>query len=304
MKLSLTTIAICAGLAASTAHADVSAAARAFSDGQAAQLEGNFERAAQSFELAFNIAPSKEALRSAVRARHLGNQLPRAATLAHLLLMQYPDDADSARLANDVIAEARIKLARIAITCAPHCTVAVGGRAISLTAAPTHVVFATPGHQSLEITFDGDRTVKRDVALKAGDDVALPIAAPPVSHVATSHAAAAAPAAVEPRPLSPMVALAGGAVTLGLAGVAIWSGLDTSKAHDAYAAMPTPEGWSSGRSRQLRTNVLLGATAATAVTTGLIAVFWTNWNGDHRTAPDVAIMPGNGGVTMSYSGRF
>jgi hypothetical protein len=143
--------------AAATAHADVSAAARAFSDGQAAQLEGNHERAAQSFELAFNIAPSKEALRSAVRARQLAGQLPRAATLAHLLLTQYPDDAVSTKLAADVLAEAKPRLARVAVTCAPACSLAVGGRAISLTTSASHVVFTNPGKAMFEASFDGDR---------------------------------------------------------------------------------------------------------------------------------------------------
>ncbi|MBC7975135.1 MAG: hypothetical protein H7138_09135, partial [Myxococcales bacterium] len=69
MKLLLASIVTATLSFGTTAHADVSAAARAFSDGQAAQLEGNHERAAQSFELAFNIAPAREALRSAVRAR-------------------------------------------------------------------------------------------------------------------------------------------------------------------------------------------------------------------------------------------
>ena len=40
-----------------------------------------------------------------VRARQQANQLPRAATLASVLLTQYPDDAESTRLANEVIGE-------------------------------------------------------------------------------------------------------------------------------------------------------------------------------------------------------
>src|SRR5215471_1222148 len=100
---------------ASQAHADVSAAARAFSDGQSAQLEGDYDRAAQLFELAYANAPSKEALRSAVRARQQAGQLARAATLAEILLARHGDDSTSAKLASDVIAEARPKFGRITV---------------------------------------------------------------------------------------------------------------------------------------------------------------------------------------------
>ena len=297
MKLLLATIL----LGAATAHADVSAAARAFSDGQAAQLEGNYERAAQSFELAYNIAPSKEALRSAVRARQQSGQLPRAATLAHVLLTQYPDDAMSAKLAAEVIAEAKGKLARIAVTCAPHCTLAVGGRAISLTAAPSHVVYANPGHEVLEVTFDGDRTVRKDIVLKAGDDLTLPIQAPPAAHTEPVPAPAASPGADHGLP--PIVAIGGGVLTLALAGATVWSGLDTRSAHDSYVKMPTHDAFTAGQSKQLRTNILLGTTIAAGAATGAVALIWTRWHGGEH-APDIAVTPTSGGATLSFGGRF
>ncbi len=308
MKLLIASLTTAAALSfGTTAHADVSAAARAFSDGQAAQLEGNYERAAQSFELAFHIAPAREALRSAVRARQLANQLPRAATLAHLLLAQYADDAVSAKLANDVLAEARTRLARIAVTCAPACTLAVGGRAISLDAAPSHVVFTSPGHQVLEVTFAGNRSVTREVTLTAGDELTLPIEPPPPP---VSRPAAAPPA---PRPvaearaergLPPAFAIAGGVATLALASITVWSGLDTNDAHDAYVAAPTHEAFTAGQAKQLRTNILLGSSIAAGVGTSVIAVFWTRWRGSPRPPADVAIRPTNGGVTLSLGGSF
>ena len=105
--MSLKHVLLVAALAGS-AHADVTAAARAFQEGQVAQLAGDYDRAAQDYELAYTIAPTKEALRSAVRARMQGQQLPRAASLAELLLANYADDAASVKLANEVIKEAKI----------------------------------------------------------------------------------------------------------------------------------------------------------------------------------------------------
>jgi hypothetical protein len=290
---------------AAPAHADVSAAARAFSDGQAAQLEGNYDRAAQSFELAYNIAPSREALRSAVRARQLNSQLPRAATLAQVLATRYGDDAASAKLAADVLAEAKQKLARIVVTCAPQCTLAVGGRAVSLTAAATQIVFATPGHQSLEATFEGDQAVTREITVRAGDDLTLPIEQPP-PRIVIRHTPPAAPAPAPPHRdhgLSPAVAITGGAVTLVLGSLTVWSGLDTQKAHEAYVAAPSDAGWNEGRSKQLRTNVLLAGTGAAGLTTGLIAIFWTRWS-SHSAPPEVAVAPIHGGVSFALGGHF
>lgn len=307
IRAALAALVVSAALG-STAHADVSAAARAFADGQAAQLEGNYERAAQSYELAFSIAPSKEALRSAVRARQQANQLPRAATLAAVLLAQYPDDPESAKLANEVIGEAHGKLAKIAVECKPACTVALGGRAISLNAAASHVVFAPPGRHSLEVSFDGDRALTREITVKAGDDVNLPFEAPArpsAKHAPSSTTAETttveAHSEARPRALSPTYVYIGGGLTVALAGVAVWSGLDTIHAHDDYVKAPTADGWSSGRSKQLRTNILIGSTAAVGVATGLVALFWTQWG---SPASHVALTPSTRGATLSYGGKF
>jgi len=295
------------GLLAPPVRADVATAARAFSDGQAAQIDGNYERAAQSFELAYNIAPSKEALRSAVRTRQLSNQLPRAAMLAQILATRYGDDPVSAKLAAEVIAEAKLKLARIAVTCTPPCTLAIGRRAISLNAAATHIVFTAPGRQALEATFEGDRSVTREIAVRAGDDVTLPIDQPLAQRPVASVPAPRAPSAQPRRDsagLSPAVAITGAATTLVLATLTVWSGLDTNKAHDAYVASPSDAGWTDGRAKQLRTNLLLGGTGVAGVGTALVAGFWTRWGGSPATTPDVAIAPAAGGLTVSYGGRF
>lgn len=290
------------GLAVSApARADIAAAARAFSDGQAAQLEGNYERAAQSFELAFNIAPTKEALRSAVRARLQNDQLPRAATLAQLLLAQYGDDAASVKLANEVLAEARPRLARITVACSAQCTLALGGRATSLNAAATHVVFAMPGRAVLEITFDGDRSITREFTLRAGEEVTLAFDPPARRAVAIAKPAAAR--RPEDHGLPPSIAIGGAVATAALTTLTIWSGRDTLAAHDAYVAAPTHDGWAEGRSKQLRTNLLLGTTAATGLATILIAAFWTRWHEPHGPA-DLAIAPTAGGAALSLGGRF
>ncbi|HEX3763942.1 MAG TPA: hypothetical protein VHW23_34845 [Kofleriaceae bacterium] len=300
-------------LAAPAARADVSAAARAFSDGQTAQLEGDYDHAAQSFELAYSNAPSKEALRSAIRARQLAGQLARAATLAELLLVKYPDDAPSTKLASDVIAEAKPKLGRVTVTCAPRCSLAIGGRAMSLPAAETQVVDIAAGRHTLEATFDDARTASRDIAAVAGADsdvrlvpaapsaAAAPAAAPAPQPRAEAEVKRSEPAA--PHGLPRFVALTGAAIAVGLAGVGVWSGLDTNKARDTYVKNPTHAAFTAGQSKQLRTNILFGSAIAVGAATAVVAVWWTRWSGK-ETPPPVALAPLTDGALVTYGGHF
>jgi len=293
----------------STARADVSAASRAFADGQSAQLEGDYDQAAQSFELAFSNAPSKEALRSAVRARKLAGQLARAATLAELLLAQYASDAASARLASDVIAEARPKLARVTVSCSAKCSLAIGGRAMSMPPAETLVVYVPAGRHTLDATFEDGRSAAREVAAVAGAESQVDVESPrQAARPAPVEPQAKAPAPPQaqhapPRGMRPLVPLTGGAVAVGLAGVGIWSGFDTKKAHDAYLMNPTHETFTQGRSKQLRTNLLFGGAIAVAVTSAVMAIWWTRWDSDETPAP-VSLAATAGGGLVTFGATF
>jgi len=287
-----------------TARGDVTSAARAFAEGQSALVAEDYDRAAQSFELADSMVPSKEALRSAVRARYLGGQLQRAATLAAALIARYPGDAESVALANDILPAAQLKFSRVVVACSATCAVAVDKRAISLGPARVHDFFITPGRQSLEVSFANDQIVRRVVTLKVGERLRLEIAPP------SAAADPARPTAQDhPAPgLPPEVMAAGAIVTLGLAGVATWSSFNTRQARDAYLANPQHphDLWVDGHSRQTRTNLLWGGTAAAGVATVAIAVFWTRWH-DHPATEtrSFAIVPvGPGGLVLGLSGTL
>jgi hypothetical protein len=314
--LRATALLIPAALAiAPAAHADVSAAARAFSDGQSAQLEGDYDHAAQSFELAFSNAPSKEALRSAIRARQLAGQIARAATLAEILLVKYADDAPSTKLANDVLAEARPKLGRITVVCSARCSLAIGGRAMSLPAAETQVVYVAAGRHTLEATFDDARTASREIAAVAGanQEVRLVPSAPSAPAPSPASTAATAPSSspgmaqrertepAPPRGVPRIVPMVGAAVAVGLAGAGLWSGLDTNKAHDAYLKNPTHKGFTDGQSKQLRTNILFGSALAVGAASAVIAVWWTRWSNE---TPAIALAPSSEGALVTYRGQF
>jgi hypothetical protein len=306
MKKTTLSILLTSVLAAGTAHANVNAAARAFADGQAAQLNGDYDHAAASFELANSIMESKEALRSAVRARQLSGQLARAATLAESLLVKYASDPQSVKLANDVLIEARAKLGRIQVTCAEACSLAGNQRALGLTAAVTHLVYVQPGSITLDVSFSNDRTTQRRVVPLTGTLLELKIDAPPMPIAKKSVDAQKKPAS---RGLPRTVPITTGVITVAIGGIAIWSGLDTLKAHDAYEANPdrsTAE-FDKGRSKQLRTNLLLAGTGVAALSTLAIAAFWTDWKGDPKKKKEtksIAVAPTDGGLTFAYGASF
>lgn len=303
------TASILIGPLGSTVRADVSAAARAFADGQSAQLEGDYDQAAESFELAFSNSPSKEALRSAVRARKLAGQLARAATLAELLLAQYASDATSARLASDVIAEARAKLGRVTVSCSTKCSVAIGGRAMSMPPAETLVFYVPAGRHALDATFEDGRSAAREVAAAAGADSEVEIEPPRQATGPTSVEprvkSPAPPQAqhAQPRGTRPLVPLMGGALAMGLAGVGIWSGFDTREAHDAYVTNPTHDAFSQGRAKQLRTNVLFGSAIAVGVGSAVVAIWWTRWHAGEKSGA-VSLVPAAGGGLVTYGASF
>src|SRR5260370_26192182 len=71
---------------------DVDGAARAFEEGQRAQLHRDYARAADLFELADRSAPNAAALRSAIRNFEAAGNAAHAATLAAPAIERYPND--------------------------------------------------------------------------------------------------------------------------------------------------------------------------------------------------------------------
>jgi tetratricopeptide (TPR) repeat protein len=92
--------------------------------------------------------------------------------------------------------------------------------------------------------------------------------------------------------LSPWYVWSGVALTLGTGGVTTWSALDTKSVHDKFVKHPTQSAADKGESAQLRTGVLIGATATFAVATAVVAVFFTDWQGGVQTErKGVALAP-------------
>jgi hypothetical protein len=297
-------VALAFGLAALTVSGtaladDVSGAANAFSRAQKAELSGDFASAAELYELADGLAPAPEALRSALRSRKSAGELDLAAVHAEELLERYPNDPKSGELANATLDEASKKLMRYEVACQPGvCTLLVDGGAAGADAKQKHVLYLAPGKHDVVASFGKNRTPSQSLDGKPGDRGALTFDAPP--EPPASHLDSGDTGAVGGVPgvdqgvhgssgLSPWFFVGGAVATVGLGAATIWSGLDVLSANDTYKKHPTQTGYNDGKDRELRTNVLIGATAVAGAATGVIALF-TNWSGKH--GEEAALRPG------------
>jgi hypothetical protein len=292
---------VCLGSHESRAD-DVAAAARAFAQGQQAVLEGDPERAADRFELANSIVPSREALRSAIRAHRQAGQLARAATLAEKLLVDYSADTTSSDLATEVLAEAKKTFGRVKLTCKTGCTVSVDGLAIAPVKGSQQVFYLPPGEQVLRLGF-GHQSVTRTITVTINTTTRVEAQAPPrAERKPVRVALAPEPVQAERRGLPRLVPIIGLSLTLAGAGAATWSSFDTRAAHEDYVAMPEHKAWLDGRSKQLRTNVLWGITAGLGIAT-LATAYWTNWRPD-KESPRITLLPSERDAMLVFSAPF
>ena len=299
-------------MAPRAARADVTAAARAFAEGQAAQLEGKYALAAERFELAFALQPSKEALRSAVRMQVSAENFARAATDAQTLLDRFGEDAPSAELARSILEEIAPGLARYEVSCTPACVLLVDHLVYFLEPARRHRLYLPPGRVALEAQFASGRKTSRFVTTASGESVWLQLeesAAPAPS--STGRAASVAPARPQgepvPAPAAPSrgvpvaVPWITGAATVACGAATLWAALDTKRQHDEYVAHPSEEKWNDGVARQKLTNVLLASTALLAATTITLTFFVRD---SDKTSVGVSPALGPTSASLALRGNF
>jgi tetratricopeptide (TPR) repeat protein len=298
---------------AAFAEQNIAAAANAFSRAQKAALSGDYGMAAELFELADELAPTPEALRSALGARRAQGRLATAASHAEELLRRYPDDAESSKLASDTLGEARDLYGRQQVSCRPEpCLLLVDGAPASAEPKPRHVVYLTPGAHSLVAVFGDRRTPAKSVQSAAGSEHSLSFEAPAVAATSPAPAAGGGEPMRDREPtsagggLSPWFFGIGAGVSVVLGAATIWSGLDTLSAHDDYEKNRTQAGYERGRDLELRTNLLLGATAVAAATTLTFAVL-TDWSGSEpkpraRVSAGPALLAGS--PALAVHGAF
>jgi hypothetical protein len=303
---------------------DVNGAAKAFSQAQQAMTANDPARAAEMYELADELAPSAPALRNAARARLAAGHIATAATLAAQLLQRYSNDKESRSVAEAILSDLAPKLAQLTIACSEECTLALDGKAASTTKPRTnHVLYVQPGGRTIVATFSDDREAKTQLTAQAGTSKQIQLDAPAkkVEPVAAPTTAPATTVTLQPvtTPAPSPVASSHGigrkwfaiaavaTAGLGLAGTLRgFATLDTRDAiEDATAMGDTARAqtlFDKGKSQQLQTNILFGATAAVGATAIVLAVL-ADWS-PRSERQAVSVSPTTGGATVVLGGTY
>lgn len=310
--------------------AQLHAAAEAFDHGRAAFNEKKFAEAAQQFERADATAESSTALELAMKSRERAGHLDRAATLAALSLERHPKDEKIAKDAPPILSRARTELYELSVRCAPPCDLADGPQIIHGAAAERRTVFLVPGEHAIRASWPDGTTQAKIVRARAGANgelqfapapEATPVERQPVVEPVKPAQSELPPLRKESEPdgsgWSPVVFWLGAGATLAAAGVTTWSGVDTLKdpgkervREECAAGDENCEVYQEGRSKQLRTNVLIGVTSGLAVATGITALFAVDWGGKGRERqarngePLRATFGWNHGPTFRATGHF
>jgi hypothetical protein len=317
--------------AAGTATAeDRKQAAKDFAEGDRAFKDGDFRHAAESYEHAYHRVPHYSALWNAARSWDHANEPARAANLYSRYLREAPPRARDRNSAQRLLRALSNRLARLEIHATDVTDVRVDDSPVD---APS--VYVTPGAHVVEGKTSDGRAVRQSSDVQAGDVMSIALVPPaPGSSTASASpsaapsgaaapASAAAPSGAAPtttddakeeqpksssRTWSPVFVYFGGAVTLALGGITIWSGLDTLQQKDAFDKNPTQANLDSGRTKELRTNVLIGATAAVGVVTAVTALFLIDWKGNRNreNKPDASpsVQVGAGLGSLLVRGEF
>lgn len=315
--------------------AKIKRASAEFDLGVAAFKAKQFEEAAQHFEAADEAAPGVKTLRLAIRARTEASHGSRAATLAAQALERYPGDADTTKLAKETIQLYEMLLHKLKVSCASPCVLAVGPRSVHGGSTTRWVVYLDPGKTSVAASFFGNTTAKpRSIDAVAGgsSDIRFEPPEPPKTVVvpvptATSTSTSDAPPgptatstgdvtppddAPKSKGIHPAFFGIGLGLTAAAGGVLAWSGVDTlqnpgaDKVREVCAGKgPECPEYKLGLESQLRTNILIGATAGMGAVTVLLAIF-TRWSS--KDAPKTAVLPTatvhEGGAVFGVTGAL
>jgi hypothetical protein len=267
-------IAVWAG-AASAADPATGEARRAYDKGAEAYNHGDYVVAVQELARADELAPNDNVLRFALFAAERAD----SAVLAMNLVERARARGMAVPVIDKLVARFAPTLASVRMNCttAAACTARVDGvpvpegRTVWLSPTPHAIEFRTKGGVE-----------RRSIDPRAGTSLLLaPDGRLPV---ASEFQDTPQPAAVEEQPArrsgpSPVWFWLGAGVTAVLAGATTASTIDTLGKHDHFIAHRTTARADEGQSAQLRTNILVASTVASAAITAVLGLFVVRWGG-------------------------
>jgi hypothetical protein len=267
------------------AEEDRQVAAHEFQEAQRAFAAGDFRLAAELFESAYKHKPHYAPLWNAARARQRAGDTARAANLYARYLREAPPNTRDRNTAQTALRELAPKLGRLEVA-------AVGLDDLRLDGEPVseRTVYVNPGAHVVEAIKKGeggdkDKTVRASASVDAGQTVSVALVPP--DEAQPPQPLTPPPPSREPEHtkggLSPTVVIVGGGVTALAATLTVFSGVDTLNQRSQFDKDPSQSNLDSGKSKQLRTNILLGVTATFAVLTGACAIWLVDWQRKDRS---------------------
>lgn len=288
----------------------------AFEAGIRAYQAGKYATALRLFRDAHQLRPHPTILYNVALAEAKVGQLIEA--VEHLDQV-FEDPATP----GDLLERARLERDQVAAKIASITAEDEGARlrvdgAIAAGHPPTRMV--NPGRHHVELSISGRVAVDREVAVRPGERLRLSVATAsglaepippepddPASPGPEQPSAAAAPDLLPSEPeqsrreIPPVWVYVGGGLTLGLGGLTLWSGLDTRRAFLDYeegvgslSRSAAAAQRDAGRGKQLRTNILIGATAVAGLATTAVAVLVVDWSkrghGGDKVSPSVSFV--------------
>lgn len=300
-------------------------AAQLYAEAQSAAMGGDYARAATLFEQANATLATPQALRATVQVYLAADQPLVALARAEELLRRYPYDPSSRALALETIDKHASRFVRVLVTCDTECVLQTDETRAPSEPGRSHVVYLTEGRHEISARFADGSAITKHIRRSAGQAVSLgfergvspaPVPDAPAGEV-TGPAEPADAGAVERaevvipavRPAEPAVdrfalpprlpLLVGGAVTAGLGVAAVLSHRD---------ALALEQGAVDASGAELRTRILVGATALSAAATVAVAIVWARRNHaaarPQRAGSEPTVVVGAHGYFVGMRGRF
>lgn len=263
-----------------------------------------YAEAARAFYEADQISPSSDALSSAIAAARLAHDdllVARAAQRAVAREESNPKLASDARAA---LSEAEAHLARVDLACSPApCTLSIESNEV---AAGRH--YLLPGTRVLSAGF-GSEQVEQRASLAAGSLYTITLTPPPRTAPAPAPAPAprTAPAAPPTRdvraskPLPAWTFYAGAGVSLALAGVTVWSGVDALNDVEHYEGTRVQGDRDTAQASVRRSDLLLAGTLLMSGLTTYAALVWIDFGGRKQA---LSVAPQTAGAIVTWSGKL
>lgn len=294
--------------------AQIKRAARAFDKAKEAYEAEDFATAAVEFESADGYAPSAVALQWAIDSHDQAGHLARSATLAALAKQRYPDVPEINDVADTVIEKAKAQLFQLDVTCDEPCELLVDNKIVHGRAASTRTLYLDPGMYQITASFSDSRmSESQDVGADAGSQNSLNFSPPEAEPEPAKEDLSGMddpfamedsveePPEVDKGPAKessgwhPAVFYVGAALTVAGGAATTLSGIDTlnnpgrkavkdacDQSKSDFDQAYCDKLYNDGKSKQDRTNILLGVTGGLAVFT-IVAAALTDWGSDEPT---------------------